>query len=430
MRDLRIQYVLAFGMIGTVLPYVSVFFRHAGFSQAQVGYAMAIWSVVLMLSPVLVTMLADARVDPRRLLFVASIASCAGLLSLATATGVAAVMGVWTVFCCTSMPLLALLDGIHFSQQRLREARGEPLRSYPLVRVWGTIGYMVPSVLVFFFLQAGAGLHVVFITGAAFAAVGAIQALRIEDPRGDDHRDGLDGGADDRVGVPRQAGVPTLAAARVLLRPGLAVFVAALLLMQAAGSVHGAYYPVYLTERVGMDEKWIGHVSNVAVFIEMFFVFGCGSLLARFGLKNLLLAAMTLTVLRLGLLAATENAWVAVGTQVFHGIFIIAISVVPPIVLNDAAEDRFRHSMQGVYGMLNGAARAVGNLVAGPIAAWSLAGLYGVAAAVCAVAAVLILVAFRDPARATPAAAAADPDGVDGEGACPIARPAPLPETA
>src|SRR4051794_28242251 len=88
MRDLRIQYVLTFGMLGTVLPYVSVFFRReAGLSEAQVGYAWAIWSAGLMLSPALLTMLADAHIDPRRLLALASVGSGAGLLCLGQARG-------------------------------------------------------------------------------------------------------------------------------------------------------------------------------------------------------------------------------------------------------------------------------------------------------------------------------------------------------
>src|SRR6185437_8037951 len=54
-RDIRIQYFLAYATLGTVLPYASVFFRHAGFSDAMVGWAMAIWSLAAVASPVVVT---------------------------------------------------------------------------------------------------------------------------------------------------------------------------------------------------------------------------------------------------------------------------------------------------------------------------------------------------------------------------------------
>ena len=72
MRDLRVQYFLTYGVIGAVLPYVSVFFRQAGLSDAQIGYAWAVWSAAVVLSPVLVTLAADAHADPRGLLAAAA----------------------------------------------------------------------------------------------------------------------------------------------------------------------------------------------------------------------------------------------------------------------------------------------------------------------------------------------------------------------
>ena len=178
MRDLRIQYTLTFAMLGTVLPYVSVFFRHAGLSAPQVGYAWAIWGAAIMLSPVLVTMLADAHVDPRRLLAVASLVSGTALLVLGLVRGVGPVLAVWTAYCLASMPVLPLLDGVHFSQQRRRRERGEPPVAYHRVRVWGTIGYIVPSLLLFPLLQAGLSMAGAVMTGAAFGVAAAIQAAR------------------------------------------------------------------------------------------------------------------------------------------------------------------------------------------------------------------------------------------------------------
>jgi PPP family 3-phenylpropionic acid transporter len=265
------------------------------------------------------------------------------------------------------------------------------------VRVWGTVGYIVPSVLLFGFLATGMNIRGAVMSGALFAAAAAFQASLLADPRprhaaghGDDEE-----GRDADAGAGRQ--LPTLAAARALLRPNLLVFTAALVLMQMAGVAHSSFFPIYLTERVGLDEKWLGQVSNLAVVIEVFFVAGCGTLVGRFGVRALLLAAMALTAVRLGLIASTTNAWVVVGTQVFHGIFLIAGGVLPQTVLDEAAEDRFRHSMQGVFVMAGGAGRVAANLLAGPIAAWSLGGLYAIAAALCSAAALLIFVASREP---------------------------------
>jgi PPP family 3-phenylpropionic acid transporter len=402
MRDLRIQYALTFAMLGTVLPYVSVYFRHAGLTPQQVGYAWAIWCAAIVLSPVFATMLADARVDPRRLLAASSAVAGVCLVALGRVSGLGPVLGVWCVYCLSSMPILPLLDGIHFSQQRRRQARGEPARAYPYVRVWGTIGYMVPTVLLLLLPRASQNLNVVLLIGGAFGFLTAGQALRLDDPRAARATDD----ADRRI--------PTADAARVLLRPNLIVFVAALLLLNMAGVAHSSFYPIYLTEHVGIDERWIGHISNLSVFIEMFFVVGCAALMRRLGVKRLLVIGMTAAVARLGLLAMSESVWVAVGTQFFHGLMLIATGVVPPMVLNEAAEDRFRHSMQGLYVMINGAGRMIANVAAGPVAAWSLSGLFGIAAGVSALAAVIILIAFREPRHEETVVEEAPPGPVEG----------------
>jgi PPP family 3-phenylpropionic acid transporter len=261
------------------------------------------------------------------------------------------------------------------------------------VRVWGTIGYMVPAVLLLLLMQAGMPLDVVLPMGAVFGAIAAVQAFLIADPRS-----ALDDTPEAREEERR---VPTLDAVRTLLRPHLLVFVAALLLLQVANSAHSGFYPIYLTERVKLDPKWVGQASNLAVFVEMWFIFGSGMLMRRFGVKNLLIVAMACTALRLGLLAATANVWTALGTQLFHGIFLIATGVIPPMVLNEEAEDRFRHSMQGLYVMIGGGGRAVANLVAGPIAAWSLSGLFWIAAGISLAAGSIILIAFYEPKHET-----------------------------
>ena len=85
----------------------------------------------------------------------------------------------------------------------------------------------------------------------------------------------------------------------------------------------------------------------------------------------------------------------------FHGIFLVAVGVLPQIILDQHAGDRFRHSMQGLFVMLTGSGRVLANPVAGHVASHGLGLVYWCAAALCLVAAGLILLAYREPARAT-----------------------------
>ena len=391
MRDLRVQYFLTYCVLGAVLPFVWVFFQQEGLTRVQIGYAGAVWSAAVVLSPVLVTLAADAHADPRRLLCLASALTAASLFALALVRGVGPVVAVWGLYCVASLPVLPLQDGVHFSEQRRRRERGEKERPFHLVRVWGTIGFILPSILLFVLLQRGLSLRSALWTGAACAALAAAQALALRDPRPQ-----TGAGADTEAAAQRR--LPTLSAARALLRPDLLVFTAAVVLLQMAGSAHFSFYPIYLTDKVGLDKKWLGPAANLAVFVEMFFVFASAALVRRVGVKGMLLLATAATALRFGLVAASSHPAVALGTQVFHGVWLVAVGVLPQIILDQNAEDRFRHSMQGVFVMLTGAGRVIASSASGYVAARGLSGLYICAAGLCVIAGVLTLIAYEDPA--------------------------------
>src|SRR6516164_5423306 len=95
LRDTRLQYFISYAMLGSILPYASVFFRATGLSNAQVGYLFSIYSLASVLSPVLVTRVADGRgLDPRRLLAGTSAVAAAALLMLTWARGSVAVFSI------------------------------------------------------------------------------------------------------------------------------------------------------------------------------------------------------------------------------------------------------------------------------------------------------------------------------------------------
>jgi PPP family 3-phenylpropionic acid transporter len=186
------------------------------------------------------------------------------------------------------------------------------------------------------------------------------------------------------------------AAARTLLRPPLLAFCAALMLAQAAGAGMATFYPVYLTERVGVAAHWVGLIAQVGVVVEAVFVYACGWIVARLGVKGVLLAGVLGTAIRLGMLAASPALAVAVGTQLFHGIYLIMTGVVPQSFLDRHADDDCRHSVQGVFVMLMGCGKVIGNLAFGVVAAASLQAVFGYGAVLCGATAAFVALAFRE----------------------------------
>ena len=417
MRDLRAQYFLTYGALGTVLPYAPVFFADAAkLTKPQVGLAMAVWSGVQVVTPAAAAWAADARLDPRRLIVACSAVTGTCLLALGQlgGAGVGVVLAVWTLYCAASVPMLPLMDGIYFSLRRRDAEMGlPPGRPYHRVRLWGTIGYIVPSVLLFWLLWYGVvGVGGALASGVAFAVLAAVQGMRLDDPRSpptaaapasevvvspDPVGDGP------RPNPPRAGPVlPTAAAARTLLRPPLLAFCVALMLAQAAGAGMATFYPVYLTERVGVAAHWVGVIAQVGVVVEALFIYACGWIVARVGVKGVLLTGLLGTAVRLGLLAASSALSVAVGTQLFHGVYLIMTGVVPQTFLDRHADDDCRHSVQGVFVMLMGCGKVLGNLAFGLVAAVSVQAVFGYGALLCAATAALVTVAFREAQPPTP----------------------------
>jgi PPP family 3-phenylpropionic acid transporter len=387
MRVMRAQYFLTYAVMGCVLPYLPVLLRARGMQQTQVGYLFAISGVAVLLAPVLVTLLADTRADARSLMAGALAVAGASLVGLALSRDLVPLLSWYALHALAMTPLMPLQDGLLFAVQERgrRELGAEPL-PFHRVRVWGTIGFVVPSVALFWLLRAGARVDVTLICGAACAALAALWARLLVPGAGP--RAPLD---------PDGNRLPTLEALRVLARPDALVFCAATFLLGVATASYYAFYPIYLTEVVGIDAQWVGLIANVGVVIEILFMLAFGKMLRIMGLKWLIVAGIAATAARFALLAAAPNVTSAIATQAFHGMMVLMVAVVPPLLLERWAAPRFRHSMQGLYAMLVwGVARTAGSLLAGPVAQRSVTVLFWVAAAICAASAVLVVIAFRE----------------------------------
>ena len=389
MRALRVQYFLAFAVMGSLLPYVSAYFRQEGLSQPQIGYVLALSSVAIILSPVLVTLLADTRLDARWIMAGIFAFSAITLLLVPLAHGFVPILLIWAAHNIAFVAVQPLEDGINFAIQEQRRRRGEPLTPYHHIRVWGTIGFILPSLVLFAFLWAGYSLKLSLWSGAGFAALGLLNTLFLPDPL-------IRARPDPASALPDSARLPTFGAARAMLRRPVFIFCVATFLLHGAVTAYYGFYPIYLTERLGLGRQWLGLANNLGVVVEIFFMLSFGWWLRMLGLKRLMVLGAMCIALRMALLAVPSVA-LAIGSQILHGPMVLVLQVAPPVFLNRDADDRYRHSIQGLYTMLIvGVSRIVGNLLAGPLAKWSLTGLYGCAAAVCLVAAGLVVLAFSD----------------------------------
>ncbi len=372
-----------YAVFGCVSPYLPVYLGDIkGLAPSQIGLVLAVGQSGVLFLPPVMTYLADryGLVAPLLVgLFGLNVAAMGGL---AFAAGFAACLLAVFVNQLANQPQVALTDGLYFTLQR---QPGAPPVAFSAVRVWGTIGFIAPSGAIVA-LYPAAGLAVIPYVAAAAAFFGMLNARHL--PR-----------RLARAAVPGSR-FPTAEAVRLLRRPRVALFCAGMGLMIATNAAYYSFYPVYLTQQVGIEARWIGLIANLGVALEIGFMLGFERLRERIGLRGLVIAGLAMSLLRLGLLAFVPTAGAAVALQVGHGLTIVGLLVAPVMYLNALAGDGYRNSVQGLYVMLVvGLFAILGNYGSGLLAERGLLLLYRTAFAVAAVGGLLLLTSFLWPVR-------------------------------
>lgn len=380
----KLQFLMTFAIIGCVGPFLPVLLAERGLSRDQIGYVSGVASFAVIVTPVIATLLADVAIAGRYL--IAAVYALAGLFLalLLPQYGFWPVLGLYTLHMFAIQPAIPLQDGIHFAAQAARKARGLPEVPYHTVRVWGTVGYMVPGVILYFFLKPGEPMTPTLWCGVIFSLAGALYALFMLPHTPRPPRD------------PSKSTLPTIAAAKVLFQPRVLAFCMSMFILQVGSAAYYLAFPLHLVERSGLDKRWVGMVANVGVALEIVYILAFGYLVKRLTVRRLVYIGTIAIVVRMVALGLTGSAAVAIGSQLIHGLTVLASNVVPPLYLNAHAEDRYRNSIQGLYTMVfSGAGRVIGYSAAGMIAgAYGLPTCFYVASGLCLAAMGLFPYAF------------------------------------
>jgi len=249
------------------------------------------------------------------------------------------------------------------------------------------VGFILPGAIIFALLYQGGPMSWILISGIAFGLFGCVNSLGLPAPE-----------APAKVEANQSSSrLPTARAARALGRGPVLVFCCAIFLSGLANASFVAFFPLYLTDVVGLEAQWISPITNLGVVLEIFFMLGLGWFLRCWGFKKLLVAAMICSGARMAALALFPTPLVALVTQGVHGLIVLGMMVAPVMYVNQQAEEGDRNSVQGLYTMaVVGTSRVLGSFLAGFLAKGSLPTLFSYASALTFAAALLLLFAFHD----------------------------------
>ncbi len=362
-------YFCYFAALGALIPYWSLYLKSLGFDAGQIGALVAILMATKIIAPYVWGWIADHSGRPMLIVRLASLLSWLAFAGVYVGQGfwwLALVMGVFSFFWNASLPQFEA-----FTMSYL----GAAVHRYSIIRLWGSIGFILSVGMLGFLLQRqGAGILPAILL-ALFAAIW-LSSLLVKDQGG---RQG-DGTAGSIMEVLRQPVV------RVLL---LVCF-----LMQLSHGPYYTFYSIYLEDhgyqRGVIGQLWaLGVLAEIAVFLVMHRLLPC------FGVRRLLLVSLALTTLRWLLLAAfVELPLVMVFTQLLHAASFGLYHAVAISLIHRFFAGRRQGRGQALYSSLSfGAGGALGSLASGYL--WEGAGAQQTYVAAALVSTAALLLAWR-----------------------------------
>ncbi|WP_222908468.1 MFS transporter [Pseudomonas sp. DNDY-54] len=359
-------YLFYFALLGSTAPFLGLYFDHLGFSAERIGELVAIPMLMRCLAPNLWGWLGDAT--GQRLLIVRIGALCT-LLSFSlifyskSYAWLALVMALHAFFWHAVLPQFEVITLAHLREQASR---------YSQIRLWGSIGFILAVVgLGTLMERLGLGIYPVAVmavmTGIVISSAWVPNATPEQRPE-------LDGNG----GFLRQ-----------LRQPGVFAFFICVGLMQAS---HGPYYTFFSIhlEALGYGRGTIGLLWALGVVAEILLFLVMAPLLARFSLRQVLVASFMLAAIR----------WLILGTLADHLAVLLIAQLMHAATFGSFhaaaihfVQRSFGHRQQGqgqaLYATLAGVGGALGALYSGyswaslgPLWTFAIASLAALAAAV------------------------------------------------
>jgi MFS transporter, PPP family, 3-phenylpropionic acid transporter len=369
-----LAYAALYAAVGSMLPYMPLYYRSLGFSLGEVGSILALSALVgLLASPGWGALSDRQRGSPLVLVAAAATALAgAGLLSLSTTPFIviagAALVG-------TGLGGLSpIIDA------RALDAAGANRSELGPLRAWGSLSYIV-AVLGSGILVDNFGLRSMFVVLAATLVLTAIVGLGLKPPSS----------------RPFQAASSPLRDAGRLFGPrGLGLFLLGAFLTWVGMSAVLTFTPIRFAE-LGAGASIVGLGGAIAAGTEVPLMLRFPSLAKRWGSNRLLIAGSAFTAARAIVAAFSTDANVLLAASLFGGLGYAFFAIGGITYVSEHVPRELAATAQGIFqGVGNSLAQVTAAALGGAVAAFAgVAGLFAVAAVVGIGAAAILWLAIR-----------------------------------
>lgn len=407
---------LEFAVWGAYLTSMGSFLAKSGFG-AQIWLFFATQGFVSIFMPALMGIIADKWIPAQKTLSLCHLIAgasmlAAGMYAAKAGPGISfgTFYGLYTVSVAFFMPTIAISNSVAYSA--LEGAGMDTVKSYPPIRVFGTIGFII-SMLCVNFMRNESGVqfqhsHEQFLLSGALSIVLCIYALTLPScpckPKGEGSQSFLD--------------ATGLSAFKLFGQGQFAVFFIFSMLLGASLQITNGYANTFISSFADQSEyanAWGAQNANALISLSQVSETLCILLIPffmkRFGIKKVMLIAMFAWVFRFGFFAIGNpgsGVWLFILSCIVYGVAFDFFNISGSLYVNDNTDTSIRSSAQGLFMLMtNGLGASIGTWAAGLVvnrfvynaaepnwqAAWYVFAAYAL------VVGVLFAILFKDPTK-------------------------------
>jgi MFS transporter, PPP family, 3-phenylpropionic acid transporter len=340
----KIFYLVLFLSVGVYVPYLALFLIHKEMSGEQLGILLAVIPLIsIVLQPVW-CILSDLFKVRRLALSIACFGLSLCSLGLGASSGFVGILIFIILSSIMNAPISALSTAIALDFLEANQKRDE----YGLLRLWGSIGFSISSILMGVLLSEELIDYMPFIFGGLNALI-AIMVFTLPE------------------GVVNQSGNWLGARQRTSFTFSLALFGTAALVLGATLGIGHQYLSVFMQD-IQIPGLLIGVTVAMQAIFEIPLMASLPWFLRRWNLATGVMIGVLILPIRWLILALVQDpVWILVA-QALHSTAIVSLVVVSVMFVDRQFPTKWRATAQGFFAVaLNGVGPSIGLFVAGNI---------------------------------------------------------------